>query len=522
MDFDCDVAIAGGGHNGLACAAALARAGLKVLVAELSPQVGGATATREVTLAGFRHDLYGSSHVWIHANAHFKELEPELRAHGLEYIWANDHITGHPGTSGVPGIIVFRDVERTCESIARHSARDAQRYREIYEGFVDIKDGFVKGMYSPPSPPSYLPAAMERSARGLRMLRDYQLSARDFVRENFENREVQAFILGWALAPQVTPEQEAIGQSFYIMIPGLHVYGQAIPRGGSDALACAFASYVRAKGGTVLTGSAVTQFVVVDGTARGMRLADGTEVRCARGVVSSLDPHQTFLRLLDPQLLPPEVVKLARSFSFGNIGVFRAHYALRDAPFFAEGEEMSRTPFQRIFGTVRQTEQHYADIASGVPPQDPFIWSACWTLLDPSRAPPGRHTLILDTFVPAKLRDGTSWEQHKHRFAATLLAKFRRYTTNMAPENLLGEYIDTPESIERANPCLVNGATTGGERTLAQSGYFRPIPGYSQYRSPVRRLYLTGASCHPGGGITAMGMVTAQEILRDLQADRSA
>ena len=81
--------------------------------------------------------------------------------------------------------------------------------------------------------------------------------------------------------------------------------------------------------------------------------------------------------------------------------------------------------------------------------------------------------------------------------------------------NILGCYIDTPESIETANPCLVGGATNGGERTLAQTGYFRPVPGYSQYRSPIRNLYMTGASCHPGGGITAMGMVTANVMLED-------
>jgi len=516
MAFDCDVAIAGGGHNGLACAAALARSGLKVLVAERSAWVGGATATHEVTLPGFRHDLYGSSHVWIHANAHFKALEPELRQHGLEYLWAEHEITGHPSAAG-PGVIVYKDVERTCESITRYSVNDARRYREIYEGFVDIKDGFVKSMYSPPAPPSYLPAAMERSPRGLRMLRDYQLSARSFVAENFEHPQIQAFVLGWALAPQITPEQEAIGQSFYIMIPGIHVYGQAIPRGGSQALANALASYIRCKGGEVLLSNAVSGFVVADGKARGMRLADGSQVH-AKAVVSSLDPPQTFLKLLDPSALQPDFLRLVRGFSFGNIGVFRSHYALNEAPVFKGDAAMSRTPFQRIFGSVADTEQHYADIAQGIAPRDPFIWSACWTLMDPSRAPTGKHTLILDTFVPSKLRDGGSWEQHKDLFAARLLEKFRRYTTNMEAGNILGEYIDTPESIERANPCLVNGATTGGERTLAQSGFFRPFPGYSQYRSPVRGLYLTGASCHPGGGITAMGMVTAQEILRDLAA----
>lgn len=514
MTFDCDIAIAGGGHNGLACAAALARSGLKVLVAERSAWVGGATATREVTLPGFRHDLYGSSHVWIHANAYFKALEPELRQHGLEYLWANDEITGHPSEQG-PGIIVYKDVERTCESIARFSSNDARRYREIFDGFIDIKDGFVKAMYSPPAPPSFLPAVMERSPRGLRMLRDYQLSARSFVAENFEHPQVQAFILGWALAPQITPEQEAIGQSFYIMIPGIHVYGQAIPRGGSQALANALASYVRSKGGQIVLGNAVSELTVRDGTVRGMKLADGSQVHAAKAVVSSLDPHQTFLQLLDPSVLPAGFGNIARSFSFGNIGVFRSHYALNEAPVFKEGAAMSRTPFQRIFGSVADTEQHYADIAIGVAPRDPFIWSACWTLMDPTRAPAGKHTLILDTFVPNTLRTG-SWETQKRMFADRLMTKFRRYTTNMSPDNILGEYIDTPESIERANPCLVGGATTGGERTLAQSGFYRPFPGYSQYRSPVRGLYLTGASCHPGGGITAMGMVTAQEILRDL------
>jgi phytoene dehydrogenase-like protein len=360
---------------------------------------------------------------------------------------------------------------------------------------------------------------MERSSRGLRMLRDYQLSARAFVAENFENPQVSAFVLGWALAPQVTPDQEAIGQSFYIMIPGIHVYGQAIPKGGSDGLARSLASYVRANGGTVLTGNAVSKIVVRDAVAHGLELADGSTITAAKGVVSSLDPHQTFLRLLDASTLPADFVRMVRSFSFGHIGVFRGHYALNEAPAFREGAEMSGTSFQRIFGSVEQTEQHYADLASGALPRDPFIWSACWTVLDPSRAPAGKHTLILDTFVPSKLRDG-SWEQAKHGFATRLLEKFRRYTENMDDGNILGEYIDTPETIERANPCLVNGATTGGERTIAQSGFFRPVPGYSQYRSPVRSLYLTGASCHPGGGITAMGMTTAQEIIGDVAAER--
>ncbi len=517
MTADADIVILGGGHNGLACAAALVKTGRKVIVVERNTWLGGATGTHEVTLPGFKHDLYGSSHVWIHANPFFREFLPELKEHGLEYLWADDMITGHPTKTG-PGIIVYKDVDKTCHSIAQYSEKDAKTYREIYDGFVDIKDGFIKGMFSPPAPPSYLPQALQNSPYGLKMLRDYNLSARAFVEEKFEHPEVRNVILGWALAPQIAPDQEAVGQTFYIMIPGIHEYGQAIPKGGSQMLAEALASYVRAHDGQVLTGTAAEKILVEDGKAMGVRLSDGRTLRARQAVVSSLDPKQNFLKLIDSEHLEPSVIRMAKAFSFGNMGVFRGHYAIKEPPHFLNGDEMSKTPFQRIFHSVEATKQHYADVALGIPPRNPFIWTACWTLVDPSRAPNGQHTLIVDTFVPHTLQNGKSWNDIKHDYAALLLDKLREYTDNMGPENILGEYIDTPISIEAANPCLVGGATTGGERLLSQTGYFRPMPGYSQYRGPLDNFYLTGASCHPGGGITAMGMVTAQEILGDLDA----
>ena len=120
---------------------------------------------------------------------------------------------GHPMEEG-PGIVVFRDVDKTCDSIAEYSRKDARKYREIHDGFVEIKDGFVKNMFSPPSPPSYMPSVMEKSPDGLRMLRNYNLSARAFVMENFENPYVQAFLLSWALGPNIKPTQQGAGSIF--------------------------------------------------------------------------------------------------------------------------------------------------------------------------------------------------------------------------------------------------------------------------------------------------------------------
>ena len=512
--YDFDVAIAGGGHNALACAAQLSKAGLKVFVAERNSCVGGATMTKEVTLPGYKHDLFGSSHVWIHANPYFKKLEPELAQYGLKYIYADDHITGHPNKDG-PGIIVYKDINKTCDSIAEYSKRDARRYLDIFNSFVEIKEGFIKGMFSPPSPPSYLPSAMENSPAGLKMLRSYNLSAKAYVLENFENPHVQSFILGWAIAPQITPEQEAVGQIFYIMIPGIHAYGQSIPEGGSQMLAEALARYVEAHGGKVVTDAPVDKFIVHNNEAKGLKLEDGSEILASMATVTSLDPRQSFLRLVDDGILHNDFISLINGFSFGSIGVFRVHYAINEAPRFSNGLEMEKTSFQRIFLSTDALQEQYSDIALGLPPGNPFVWAACWTILDPSRAPDGKHTLILDTFVPNKLAGGKRWEEIKESYADLMLTKFRQYTSNMDDGNILGYYIDTPETIEMANPCLVGGTTNGGERTLAQTGYFRPVPGYSQYRSPIKNLYMTGASCHPGGGITAMGMVTANVMLED-------
>lgn len=511
--YDYDVVIAGGGHNALACAAVLCKNGIRTLVAERNDWVGGGAVTRELTQPGFKHDLFGSNHVWIHANPHIRELLPELKDYGLEYVWGENEIMGHPMTEG-PGVIVHRSVDKTCDSIAEYSRRDADRYREIYDGFVEIKDGFTRNMFSPPSPPSYLPAAMERSEEGLRMLRNYSLSARAFVMENFEDPHIQAFLISWALGPNIKPTQQGAGSTFYIMIPAIHVYGQAIPRGGSIQLPNALARYVEAHGGKVMTNSPVAGILVEDGTARGIRLADGTEITARMGVVSALEPKQTFLKLIDEDALDPGFVRAVRNFTFGDVASFRVHFALHEAPQFKGGPDISKAPFQRTIGSVADIDRHFAELSVGVPTKEPPVHAHCWSLVDPTRAPEGKQTFMIDTFVPSKLASG-NWAEIKDSYAEELIKTLRKYTTNMEDDNIIQRFAHSPDDIEAHNPCFVGGVPSGGERTLAQMGYFRPLPGFSQYRGPLKNLYLAGPSCHPGGGISGMGVITAQEMLKD-------
>jgi len=511
-----DVVVAGGGVNGLACAAVLARENLRVCVVERNPWVGGGAVTREVTVPGFKHDLYGSSHVWIHANPDFKEMKQELEGYGLKYIWSEDQITGHPDRNGGPGIVIYRSIDKTVDSIARYSAADARRYRRVYDDFSLVREGFIKAFFSPPSPPSLTAQAMEKSREGLRRLREFSLCARAWVEENFENDFVRAVMLNWALAPQILPEQEGAGQSFYIMIPAVHVYGQAIPQGGSQNLPNAMVRYIESRGGMVLTGVSARSFILEGGRARGLELEDGRRILAKRAVVTALDPRQSFVRLTPPGVLPEDFLGLVKSFSFGKTSICRIHLALTEAPRFHNGEAMSSCAFHRIVDSMPQMIRQYAEIAQGLPPSDPFLWSACWTLLDPTRAPPGQHTLIVDTYVPNWLADGRQWQDIKEDYACeVLLKKLQQYAPNINEETILGSYVDARESLEAANPSFVDGTTNGGERIQAQLGYFRPFPGYAHYRSPIRDLYMTGPHCHPGGGISAAGSIAANVMLKD-------
>jgi len=520
--ISCDVAIAGGGVNGLACAATLAHAGLAVCVVERNAWVGGGAVTREVTLPGFRHDMFGSSHVWIHCNPDFQTILPELEKQGLRYLWAQDHITGHPDKSGGPGIIIYKSIDKTCQSIAQYSKSDADRYRQIHDDFALVKDGFLKAFFSPPSPPSTLARALETSHEGLRRLQEFSLSARSWVEKNFENDFVKAVMLNWALAPQILPEQEGAGQSFYIMIPAIHVYGQAIPRGGSQELPNAMARYVEAHGGKVLTQAPIERILIEGGRAAGLRLTDGRIIQARRAVVSALEPKQTFLNFVGTEHLKPDFERMVRGFSFGRISICRLHLALSEPPRFNNGADMSACLFHRVVDSTEQMMRFYAEIALGLPPTDPFLWSACWTLMDPTRAPQGKHTLILDTYVSNWLADGRSWADIGEQYGReVLLRKLQQYAPNINDSTILGMYVETRESLEAANPSFVEGTTNGGERIAAQLGYFRPFPGYAHYRSPIRQLYMTGPHCHPGGGISAMGTITARVMLDDFGVRRA-
>jgi phytoene dehydrogenase-like protein len=282
-------------------------------------------------------------------------------------------------------------------------------------------------------------------------------------------------------------------------------------------LPLAFAKMIERYGGRVLTESPVKRFIVEDGEAKGIELEDGQKIMANKAVVTNLNPKLTYLEMMEDGVLDEKFLRKVRNYNPGDFTIVRAHYALNEPPKYKCSEEMNQTPFQRIFGSVEDIKRQYAEMSMGIAPTNPFLWVACWTLVDPSRAPDGKHTLIMDTFVPIKLANGEHWDDVGQDYMVNVeLEKLREYTTNMTDDNILAAYVDTGPSMERDNPCLVNGTTTGGAMRMSQSGFLRPFPGYSQYRGPFEKLYMTGPYTHPGGAISAAGTITANVILEEL------
>ena len=149
----------------------------------------------------------------------------------------------------------------------------------------------------------------------------------------------------------------------------------------------------------------VSEIIIRDGEAKAIRLEDNTEINARKAVVTTLEPKQTFLRLVDKAHLEKDFVNMVENFTFGDVASFRVHFALHEAPEFIGDELLSKAPFQRTIVSLQEIDRHFAKISIGAAPVSPPVHCHCWTLRDPTRAPEGKHTFMIDTFVPSKLRD---------------------------------------------------------------------------------------------------------------------
>ncbi len=515
-----DHAVIGAGHNGLVHACYLARAGLKVVVLERRHVVGGAVCTEEI-IPGYRFDVGSSVHIMFPMTGIAQELG--LARYGLEYL-EMDPWAYHPAPGG--GIAFYRSVEQTCESVARYSVRDAQAYRRFVEHWGKINEGVFEVFQKPPSLGNLIGTMVrknfhDRASRKLwssgDTVRMLMSSYGALIDETFESREMRAAMVWLAAQSGPAPAEQRSGD-FAGWQAMIHRHGCWRARGGSGMLSVALARCLKELGGAVVTDAEVSRIrrtgareFLID-TAAGEIAADRVTAAC--------HVHTTFLQLLDPSLRPDRLIRKVRRTRIGNGFGMVVRHAVEELPVYedmaASGAGSVHSAMQLLCPDRDYLERAVASHAAGLPAEEPAVLGMTFSALDPSLAPPGKHTLFTWTqYHPYALANGEQWDTIAEREADKVYDVVCRYAPNMRGK-MIGRFVQTPLDLERRLG-LLQGNVMHLEMAFDQMFCMRPFFGMSCYRTPIRGLYITGASTHPGGGVFgASGRNAAGVVLRDL------
>lgn len=520
MSAQYDVVLVGSGHNGLVTAAYLAKAGLKVLVLEQNDWYGGGAMTQEVAAPGFRHDVHSNAHHLIQANPLILNDELGLLSkHGLKYVYPEGQFSTLFDDGSA--IVTYADLDRTCESIAAISPRDAEAYRKFAGMSSRMLPLLLAGMFVPPAPQGTFWALLDQSPEGHSLMHMLQKTVLEVVQEHFENEKVIVHLLKFASEALVPPDQKGTGLVVFTM-PGLmHAYPGGMAIGGSGALVDALIRCLKSDGAEFRLNTAVQKVLVQSGRAVGVRTAEGEVIHAKKAVIGMIHPLllKSMVDGLDESL-----TAAAGKVQSAPYAIMSQHFALHEAPRYHAGDEPGRA-FLAGFGSPRLEEfrRVFDDFRYGdVKNREPIITAMVNTHHDPSRAPAGKATLTLFGFAPFELREGGSaaWDARKDEFSQWLLDGYRRYTSNMGEANIIGQAFYTPLDVQRHSPSFQRGDVTGIAKYFHQIGGHRPTPQLSQYAVPgAQGLYLCGTFMHPPGGITGGGRATAIKICSDLGID---
>jgi phytoene dehydrogenase-like protein len=520
-----EVIVIGGGHNGLVNAAYLARAGKRVLVLERRHVLGGAAVTEEV-FPGFKFSVC-SYVVSLLRPEIIRDLD--LPRHGLEILPLDGTFTPMPD-----GNYLWRvnDHGKTRREIARHSRLDAEAYDEFGKA-MQAMCRFVKPMLSmvPPDPATLNPRQLMkllfigRRFQGLTSEDKYNqvqlmtMSAVDFLDQWFETDVLKATMSASGI----------IGTFLGVRSPGtayvlLHHYMGEIDgafrswgfaRGGTGAISNAIADAAREAGAEIRTQAGIAKIMVKSGKARGVTLTNGDELY-ADIISSSVDPRHTFIHFIEDGLLPGEFLEQVRRYKFrGSSG--KVNLAVDALPDFKclPGPGAHLRGAISISPSVEYMEKAYDDAKYGDFSRRPYIDIVIPSLTDPSVAPPGKHVLsCFVQYAPYKLRPGLNWDDQKEAFGNNVIDTIAEHAPNIK-DIILHMQVLTPLDLEREFG-LSEGNIFQGELSLEQLFFLRPVPGWAQFRTPIKNLYMCGSATHPGGGIMgAPGRLAALEILKD-------
>lgn len=510
-----DGIIIGAGHHGLILGSYLARAGLKILLVERRLIYGGGLCTREVTLPGFYHNLHSINHFHISETPWFKDLGLDERVSYItpRYEFGQAHRDGS-------ALVLGRDLEESVANIARFSKKDANTFREWNRKAEKItRDVFLPERYGAPLPKDERETLLSRHALGREFLAASNRQPLDVVRELFENEHVRLLFLfkvslfGTWLVDTLskTSPMGSVIRAFDLES------GYQLCQGGSFNLARGLMETFIAAGGSYQPQIDIAHIVVENGRATGIELADGRTVRAGQFVASTLDVHQTFESLVGRAQLPAGFLQKLDGFQYTAWSLFGLHLALEESPRFAAENfdpNINRSLKWSIGAeTMEDLNAAHQDVQAGRVPKIVQFGSGPLSLLDPTQAPPGRHTTYCWHVMPLNPDiGGRDYEDWKEEFSDRIIECFARYCPNMTTKNILGRYAYTGREYVQE---LIN--MRGGDIFMGAFNAEQVMYNHFGYRSPIPNLYNAGSAGHPGGAISGgAGYISAALIAQDL------
>jgi phytoene dehydrogenase-like protein len=370
---------------------------------------------------------------------------------------------------------------------------------------------------NPPRPPDEVIARTQAGPLGDQGLEIRRATALEVITKRFKEEHVRAFFAWIAFMTLHPLDEPETGLQAFSLVAGRQRFSWVLPEGGSIRLPLALASVIEENGGQVLTSKTVTRIMVEGGRATGVVTADGSSYAASKAVVSTIHIAHLPDVVGEENLTPEYRAGVARWKP--SVTMFAAHYALTEAPRFrTEAGPMESVTMGGLESLGALQRMLTAFRAGQLDLEEPVYLAITPTVIDPSRAPAGKHTFKLISFLPYQLAEGPEhWDEIKEDVATRLFERLAPLTTNLTERIVLARHVNSPLDLERRNPANWRGSCHGGASTPDQSGYFRPVEGWSTYRTPVQGLYQTGACTHPGGSVSGLpGRNCAAILLQDL------
>jgi phytoene dehydrogenase-like protein len=513
LERNYDGIIIGAGHHGLVLGAYLAKAGLDILVVERRLDYGGGLSTKEATEPGFYHNLHSINHFHISETPWFKDLGLGERVTYItpRYEFGQAHSDG-------TALVLGRDLEETVANIARFSKKDAATFREWNrKGERITANIFLPERYSEPLPQTEREALLSRTMLGREFLAVTKRQPLDVVQELFENEHVRLLFLfkvslfgTWLVDTLSISPMGSVIRAFDLET------GYQLCQGGSFNLARGLMETFIAAGGHYQPQVAIDRIIIEGGQAAGIALADGRTVR-AKFIASTLDVHQTFEQLVGRGQLPEPFRRKLDGFRYTPWTIYGLHLALHESPRFAAASfdpNIDRALKWSIGAeTMEDLFAAHRDVQAGRVPKLVQFGSGPLSLLDPTQAPPGKHTTYAWHVMPLNPDlGGRRYDEFQEEFADKIIETWARYCPNMTRRNIIARHIYTA----RDYACeLIN--MRSGDIFMGAFNADQVMYNHFGYRSPIANLYNAGSAGHPGGAISGgAGYITAGIIARDL------